>query len=127
MNETVQSEVGSTRGHTCSGWLPECSRNGEVMCGSCEVRITCVFCIWCVCAMELLIYREKGIVLVLPSGMAQFGSIDQSRWSINCGGFNMFFVRPFAATCIVNVSLVLWFAVICIAKNLSPYEESIEY
>jgi hypothetical protein len=74
-----------------------------------------------------MIYREKGTVLVLPSGMAQFGSSDQSRWSINCGGFNMFFVRPFAAMCTVNVSLVLGFAVICTVKNLSPYEESIEY
>jgi hypothetical protein len=88
-NETVQSDVGSTRDHTCSGCLLECNRSGEVMCEICVACITCVFCTMCVCATKLLFCREKGIVLVIPSGMAQFGSTDQSRWNINCGVTNM--------------------------------------
>ncbi len=88
-SDTVQSDVGSTRDYTCSGWLLECTRNGEVTCEICVACITCVFCTTCVCAMKLPFCREKGIVLLLRSGMAQCGGTDQSRWNINCGASNM--------------------------------------
>jgi hypothetical protein len=123
------------------------------MCEICVACITCVFCTMCVCATKLLFCREKGIVLLLRSGMAQFGSTDQSRWNINCGVINMssrsrscrdvhsiripclrvcsdmccFFVRLVAVMCTVDVSLVLGFVMICAVKNLSHYEELTEY
>jgi hypothetical protein len=88
-SDTVQSDIGSTRGYTCSGWLLECVRNDEVTCEICVTCKACVFCTMRVCAMELPFSREKGIVLIVRSGMAQCGVTDQSRWNINCGASNM--------------------------------------
>jgi hypothetical protein len=124
-DETVQSAVGSTRGHTCSGWLSDLIKTGEVMCEICEVWLVCVYV--CVCAMKLLNYREKGIVLALPGGMSQYGSSDQSRWIINCCSGNTLPVRLYVVICNVNTSPVRLNVVICTVNKHSFNEEPVEY
>jgi hypothetical protein len=109
--ETVQSAVGSTRGHTCSGWLSDFIKPEEVMCKICEAWSVCVYVR--ACAMKLLNYREKGIVLVFPGGMAQYGSCDQSRWTINC--------------CSCNTSPFRLYVVMCTVNSHSFNEEPVEY
>ncbi len=109
--ETVQSTDGSTREHTCSGLLSVYPKLEEVMCAICEA--CSVYAYVRVCVKKLLNCREKGNVLVFTGGMAQYGGIDQSRWTSNSYSCNTLPPRLYVVMCTVN--------------NNSINEESAEY